>query len=334
MDRRSIHDMILPEDGYAEMMETVVRPYLAERMTTGYCEREKGKRIFYARCLADRPKGVIIISHGYTETVEKHAENIYYFLRGGYHVFMPEHCGHGRSYRVCGDAEDLSLVHIDNYKRYVDDLLFVSRIAAAEFPKLPINLYGHSMGGGIAAATAAQATGLFSKLILSSPMIRPNSEPVPWFLACQIAHVCCIAGKHEHYVMGNHPYEGPEQFADSASVSEARFHYYQDKRSQEPLFQMNAASYGWLWQTARLNRYLQKKAWREITCPVLVFQAECETYVSKKEQERFVRKLNRHRKGNVKLVRVRGVRHEIFNAGTDILERYWFKVLHSMDLIK
>lgn len=329
MDKRTVRDMILPDEGYTEAMETVVEPYLAKRMTTGYCERETGRRIFYARCLADQPKGIVVISHGYTETIEKYKENIYYFLRGGYHVFMLEHCGHGRSYRLCSDAEDLSLVHVEDYERYVADLLFVSRMAAAEFPKLPICLYGHSMGGGIAAAAAAQAPGLFSRLILSSPMIRPSSTPVPWALACVIAKVFCIVGEAEQYVKGNQPYSGPEQFAESASVSEVRFDYYQKKRSREPLFQMNAASYGWLWQTARLNRYLQRKAWREIICPVLVFQAECETYVSKKEQNRFVRKLSQRMKGQVKLVRVCGVKHEIFNAGADVLERYWYKVLHS-----
>lgn len=327
MDRKAVRGMILPEEGYAEAMETVVGPYLAGRMTTGFCERENGKRIFYARCLADQPGGVVIISHGYTETVEKYKENIYYFLRGGYHVFMPEHCGHGRSYRMCSDTGDLSLVHVDDYKRYVDDLLFVSRRASAEFPELPVYLYGHSMGGGIAAAAAAQAPGVFDRMILSSPMIRPSSEPVPWCLACLIAAFFCIVGKKEQYVLGNQPYSGPERFADSAFVSEARFDYYQKKRSQEPLFQMNAASYGWLWQAVRLNHYLQKKAWREITCPVLVFQAECDTYVSKTEQERFVRKLSHRRKDGAKLVRVSGVKHEIFNAGTETLERYWFKTL-------
>lgn len=42
MDKRTVHHMILPEEGYQEAMETVVKPYLAPRMTTGYCEREKG----------------------------------------------------------------------------------------------------------------------------------------------------------------------------------------------------------------------------------------------------------------------------------------------------
>ena len=96
MDRRTIHNLIIPAEGYAEIMESAVLPYLAERKTEKYCEREQGKKIFYLRCLADQPQGIVILSHGYTETADKHLENIYYFLRGGYHVFMPEHCGHGR----------------------------------------------------------------------------------------------------------------------------------------------------------------------------------------------------------------------------------------------
>lgn len=327
MDKRTVCDMILPDVGYEEAMKTVVEPYLAERMTTGYCEREKGKRIFYARCLADSPQGIVVISHGYTETVEKYSENIYYFLRAGYHVFMPEHCGHGHSYRMCSDTKDLSLVHVDSYERYVEDLLFVSRMAAEEFPQLPISLFGHSMGGGIAIAAAAHAPNFFSKLILSSPMIRPSSDPVPWPLACPVAKVFCVMGKSEQYVMGHRPYDAQEQFADSAAVSEARFNYYHKKRKEEPLFQMNAASYGWFLQTVRLNRYLQQKAWREITCPVLVFQAEIETFVSNKEQERFVGKLSHRRKWDAKLVKVPGVKHEIFNSEAEVLKRYWQKVL-------
>lgn len=327
MDKETIHSMILPEKEYAETMKTIAEPYLAQRKTENYCEREEGTQIFYIRCLADHPRGIVVISHGYTETIEKHLENIYYFLRGGYHVYMPEHCGHGRSYRLCSDTKDLSLVHVEDYKRYVEDLLYITRIAAHDFPKLPILLYGHSMGGGIAAATAAHAPELFSKLILSSPMIRPSSAPVPWPLACLIAKAFCLTGKSERYVAGNRPFDGAESFADSASVSEARFDYYQQKRCKEPLFQMSAASYGWLWQTARLNCYLQRKAWRQITCPVLVFQADYETYVSKKEQERFVRKLSQKKSGNAKLIKVYGSKHEIFNSGTDILEHYWRWIL-------
>ena len=327
MDKKKIHNLVIPAQSYKETMESVVLPYLAERKTERYCEREKGKKIFYLRCLADHPAGIAVLSHGYTETADKYLENIYYFLRGGYHVFMPEHCGHGRSYRLCSNTRDFSLVHIDDYQRYVEDLLYVSRIAAQEFPELPLCLYGHSMGGGIAACAAAQEPRLYSRLILSSPMIRPNSAPIPWPLACLAAKAFCLTDREEYYLPGNHPYDGTEQYADSASASECRFLFYQEKRSKEPLFQMNAASYGWLWQTHRLNRALQKKAWRRISCPTRIFQADQEAYVSKKEQERFVKKLCRRKNIDAKLIRVKGSKHEIFNSDDQILEAYWKKIL-------
>ncbi|MCM1025871.1 MAG: alpha/beta hydrolase [Roseburia sp.] len=326
MEKTATNYFVLPEQGYEEAMQSTVEPYLAARRTDGFCQREEGKRIFYARCLADSPRGVVVISHGYTETIEKYLENIFYFLRQGYHVFMPEHCGHGRSYRVYAGKEDLCLVYVDDYQRYVEDLLLICRMAAREFPELPLFLYGHSMGGGVAAAAAAQAPELLSGLILSSPMIRPNSGSVPWVLARLMAGVFCLAGKKGQYLMGHHPYDGKEQFAESAGGSEARFRYYKEKRDREPLFQMSGASYGWTWQTARLNRYLQKEAAKRIICPVIVLQAELDTYVSNAEQEKFIEKLNKSGGGNATLVRIEGVKHEIFNAETTRAEQYWEEV--------
>lgn len=326
MEREQLREILLTEEGYAQTMDEVVTPYLEKRMQAAYCEREMGKKIYFVRALADKPRGIVVMSHGYTETIEKHRENIYYFLRGGYHVFMHEHCGHGRSYRLCSDREDKSLVFVDDYIRYVEDLLFMGNMAAREFPQLPRYLYGHSMGGGIAAAAAAKAPGMFSGMILSSPMIRPSSAPLPWGLASLIAGVFCLTGKGERYLPGHLPYDGRERFADSAGLSEARFDYYQKKRKEEPLFQTNAGSYGWLWQAVRLYRFLMGRAWRDIACPVLVFQAEHENYVSNEAQERFVKKLNRHREGCAELVRVPGVKHEIFNSGIAVREEYWTRI--------
>lgn len=64
--------------------------------------------------LSDAPKGVVVISHGFTESAAKYDEVAYYFLKEGYHVYIPEHCGHGRSYRLTADP---FLVHIDTWRR-------------------------------------------------------------------------------------------------------------------------------------------------------------------------------------------------------------------------
>lgn len=312
---------LLSEQHYAEEMKEIVEPYLAERGTVLYLEREPGRKIFCMRYLAEKPEGVILISHGYTETAEKYKEIIYYFVKAGYHVYAPEHCGHGRSYRL---TDDRSLVHIDSYQRYVKDLLMTAERAKEENPELPLALYGHSMGGGIAAAAAGEAPDLFCKVILSSPMILPLSSPVPRRVARLAAAVVCCLGKGQSYLPGHHPYEEEELFEDSASASRERFDYYQEKRKEEPLYQTCAASYGWLNEAYRLNRFLQRRAWKKISCPVRLFQAEQDAYVSAGEQERFVRKMCR--KKDVRLIRVPGMKHEIFNSPNSVLETYWRKI--------
>lgn len=314
---------ILQEQCYAEQMRQIVEPYLAERETSMYLEREPGQRIFCVRYFAENAKGTVLISHGYTETAEKYKEILYYFLKEGYHVYMPEHCGHGRSYRL---SEDLSLVHIDHYERYVRDLLLAAEKAKNDNQDLPLYLYGHSMGGGIAAAAAAQATDLFCKVILSSPMIRPLTAPVPWQAARWIAAAACCLGKENVYIFGHHPYSGEERFEDSASVSRERFAYYQEKRKTEALYQTCAASYGWLNEAFRLNRFLRRKAWKQLGCPVLVFQAEWDRFVSPREQERFVKRMHKGGNRGARLTRVPGVKHEIFNSPDAAVEKYWRKV--------
>lgn len=73
--------LILSEQGYREQMENVVKPYLDIRKSVLWPEREEGKKIYCERYLADSPKGVVMISHGFTETAEKYKEVIYYFVK-------------------------------------------------------------------------------------------------------------------------------------------------------------------------------------------------------------------------------------------------------------
>ena len=328
--------IILSDTQYAEQMNRIVSPYLNQRMETFYLEREPGKKIYGVRYTADSPKGIILISHGFTETSDKYREMAYYFVNAGFHTYIIDHCGHGRSYRF---VKDPSLVHIDRYERYVQDLLFTARFAQKSHPRLPLYLYGHSMGGGIAAAAAAVNPRQFRRIILSSPMIRSSTGNVPWLVAYLISSVCCRIGKSETYVIGQQPYQGKESFESSASLSEVRFSYYNEIRDQEPLFHMSGASFGWLHEAMRLNHFLQTKAWKQIQTPILLFQAEQDAFVSEKEQKRFAAKLNRRNKpvliGTdtvpfVQCVRMPNTRHEIFNSDTDILESYWDKIIHFL----
>lgn len=188
-------------------MQNGVEPYLAAHAEEFYWERESGHPIHVLRYRAFRPRGVVVISHGFTENAEKYKEIVYYFIKEHFHVYLPEHCGHGKSYRL---VEDPSLVYVDSYHRYVEDLLFVARKAKAEACGLPLVLYSHSMGGGIAAAAAAKAPHLFRKVVLSSPMIRPLTGKVPFADAKRIAAFACATERGTQYVVGQKPYQGIE----------------------------------------------------------------------------------------------------------------------------
>ncbi len=327
MTREQIQELILPDGHYAKLMDTVVEPYLAEHMTAHFAEREAGKKIFYIKGMVEDPRGLVIISHGYTETIEKYKEIIYYFLKAGYCVYMPEHCGHGRSYRL---TDDPSLVHVDDYHRYVNDLLFITRLGAKENPGLPIYLFGHSMGGGIAAATAAADPKLFQRVILNSPMIRPSTGDVPWMIAGAFVLFQCKIGNERAYVMGHQPYQGKEPFEDSAATSRERFDYYQEKKFREPLFQMSAASYGWSLAATRLSCDLLLTGWKKISCPVLIFEAEEDQFVSLKAIQSFARKLHRRKDSWVKLVHIPESKHETFSSSQKILEAYWLRIFRFL----
>ena len=210
---------IIHETEYEETMKNTVEPYLSARRRELYVPgadypfRNENKRItgkiHMLQYLSDAPKGVVVISHGFTESAAKYDEVAYYFLKEGYHVYIPEHCGHGRSYRLTADP---FLVHIDTWRRYVRDFLKACRYIKKAHPDLSLNLYAHSMGGAIGGIAAAWEPDWFHKVILSSPMIRPLTGNVPWPAATGIALEKCILGKDEEYVAGKKPYDGGGSF--------------------------------------------------------------------------------------------------------------------------
>lgn len=314
-----IKNILVNEENYSESMSQVVEPYLAKRCREIWPERMSGKKIHCVIYQADKAQGVIVISHGFTESAEKFVEMIYYFLQNGFHVYMPEHCGHGYSYRL---VEDLSLVHIDSFATYIKDLIYVSQIAKKENDGMPLYLYAHSMGGGIGAATAAKAPNLFEKVILTSPMIRPETGSVPWQISKNIAFVMCLQGKAEQYIAGGHPYTEPDVYENSCSASRARFDYYESKRMKNQHLQTCSGSYGWLRGADILNRYLMREAWKHIKVPVLLFQAENDGLVSSEQQELFINKLNSGGQTTGKLLFVPEAKHEIYNSHNHVLENY------------
>lgn len=314
---------------YKTQMEQVIEPFLNQYRKQFWLEREEGNRLYCLSFRLKAPKGVVLLSHGFTENEAKYKEVIYRFLKQNYTVYFMEHCGHGRSYRL---VTDLSMVYVDFYERYVDDYLTFAHRAKAENPRLPMYLFGHSMGGGIAAAVVTKEPKLFQKVVLSSPMIRLYVKGIPWRDIQALARTFCAAGKEKQYVIGHGPFEGPKVWKKKASsMREDQYNYYQEIRSHEPMFQTNGASYGWMRAAVKLNQYLRKESPGRICIPVLLFQAEHEHLVSNKEQVRFILNLREAGLLSAKLVRVPGARHEIFNAERHTRAGYWRMIFRFLE---
>lgn len=322
-----MEDYIIKDGCFAEFMEETVEPFLARRRKWFRIPREAGKSLYFVRYAAEDAIGTVVISHGFTETAEKYLEVVYYFLKHHYHVYQPEHCGHGRSYRL---VDDLSLVHVDHYERYVRDLLAVAGVARREHPEIPLFLFAHSMGGGVAAAALSAQPDLFDRAVLSSPMIRPLTGSISWPMAKLLANISCRTGKAEQYVPGGHPFDGKERFEDSAAVSRERFAYYQSKRCAQPLYQMSAASCGWLNEMAKLSRCLMRDSWKRIKTPIYMFQAQSDAFVSGEAQDCFTEKVKSAGRTSIIKTCVAGTKHEIFSSGEQVQRYYWEQIFRFL----
>ena len=310
---------LLNEKNFPKDMKTFVEPCFDAWGRESWYAREKGREIFCLSLHQKETRGVILISHGFCESAEKYKELAWYFYQAGFSVYIPEHCGHGRSYRL---TKDPCKVHIDTFWRYVKDLSYVADRVREENPGQPLLHFGHSMRGDIAAVIPAENPGKFQKGILNAPMILHRTGNIPPAIAYAASFLMCSLGRGEDYALGQHGFRDDETFENSSSLSRARFDYYYEKRRSIPEFQNNGASYQWGLEAYRMTREILGRSWKKITVPVTLFQAERDTLVYNKAQEKLIRCLP---KG--KLIRVPGAKHEIYRCGNDILRPYLNKVL-------
>ena len=132
-EKRAENIMIPEEANYQRTMKCDVEPYLRNCEKDGYIESYDKTAIYYRTYRIPLAKAAIVISHGFCEFAEKYKEVIYYFLKNGYSVYVPEHRGHGYSDRIVVDGEK---VHIEDYEQYVQDLHFFVRSGLRKLPQI------------------------------------------------------------------------------------------------------------------------------------------------------------------------------------------------------
>ncbi|MBO7603929.1 MAG: lysophospholipase [Bacteroidales bacterium] len=89
------------------------------------------------------PKGIVQIAHGMCEHKERYIPLMEFLSANGYVAVCNDHRGHGASVL---SKDDLGYMGKDGWLALVNDLKAVTDWAKAQWPSLPFNLFGHSMG--------------------------------------------------------------------------------------------------------------------------------------------------------------------------------------------
>ena len=308
------------EENYAERMRAEVEPYVAARTETGYDERVKGQPIYFEHYRADEPKGVVVISHGFTESIRKFTESVYYMLLSGYEVWGVDHRGHGRSFR---HNENPYVVHVERFEDYVLDLVhFTETRVKPAAGELPLFLYCHSMGGCIGAWTIESYPDLFDKAVLSSPMLGLSFGKIPVPVMYVAASIKGMGEKRKEPLNPVTSFTQEGDFENSCDSSRCRYEYYFQKRLAAPALQTSDPSINWGKQAVRAcARVTSKRETAKIRIPVLLIQAGNDMVVKNESQELFV-----SRTKGCEFYRVPDMKHELYMTDSEVLIPYWERV--------
>ena len=318
-------EIIRADAAYAKTMDEKVVPYLAERCREGWSRTHKGDgQLYYRQYISDEGRGTIVLLHGLTEGIDKFRETVYYFLTGGYHVWLLQQREHGRSVR---STEDISVVNITDFREMVRDVrVFVREIVKKSPLTDPEKLYlfGHSMGGGVSACYLEAYPEDFKKAVLSSPMLEITSAPIPLPAAKAFANLMIAVGKGASRMPGANPFSDVPDFENSCGNSPERYAYWFDQMKAEPAYQMCIPSVATTLQLFRLTQFArQKEMCKKVRAQVLLMQAGKDTMVLPGGQETFIAQIGEHGR----IARFPEAKHEIYLCTDEILEEYWKEIL-------
>ncbi|MHB8417315.1 MAG: alpha/beta hydrolase [Myxococcales bacterium] len=114
------------------------------------------------------PRAVVVIVHGLKDYSGHYAAFARELVAHGFAVHGLDLRGHGKS---PGDR-----VWVDSFNDYLDDLDAFLKVVRQREPGRPIFLFGHSMGGGIAALYTITRQPELAGLVLSGPALKPGAD--------------------------------------------------------------------------------------------------------------------------------------------------------------
>lgn len=128
------------------------------------------------------PKGIVQVVHGMCEYKNYYENVMEFFAKNGYIAAAHDHRGHGQSVKK---EEDHGWFHDRNGKAVVEDCVQVTKYLRAEYPSLPLTLFGHSMGSMVVRCYIREHDDLIDKLIVcGSPASNPLAGVAVFLAKC------------------------------------------------------------------------------------------------------------------------------------------------------
>ena len=135
----------------------------------GSFQSGSGANIFY-RCWAPaEPRAVLLLAHGLAEHCGRYGDFASFFADAGIATYALDLPGHGRS--------DGKRGHIRDFQEYTGALGALLSLAREAHPDIPFVLFGHSMGGLIAADFLLQHQTEFVAAVLTGAAIQSPQQP-------------------------------------------------------------------------------------------------------------------------------------------------------------
>lgn len=317
------HHYLLSDNYYQDEFAQKVLPFInryQEQLSVTTMDNHQLNATVYALKHSDK---VVCIAHGYCEFALKYAEIIYIFLKCGYSVAIVEHRGHGYSYRP---LSNMSKVHIDSYKTYVQDYHCFMNAVRGRFGQKKYYLFAHSMGGCVGTLYMEQYPEAFKAAILSAPMFDIDANGLPKDLCIAYGKVKTARHQGELY-LGNQDkdFDGKATFENSNATSFQRWNTYYQLRLNDVHYQSCQGTIEWLTASLEAEKAVHRDV-AKLKTPFLMFQAGNDKMVPPEGQDLFLKKTAYGAK-----YYIANAKHELFNSTYGVRKEYWQAVLRFLE---